>query len=193
MPPKAKITQADIIKAALTIVRSKGADMLNARALATLLNCSTQPIFSNYNNMTELRNDVIRSAQEIYRSYIEKGMKDPSLPAYKGSGMAYILFAKEETELFKLLFMRDRRGENLDTNKDEIRDIIALLMQSHGFDEKSAYDFHMKMWIFVHGIATMIATNYVPWDKETISRMISEEYHSYLSYCKKQRNGGNQT
>ena len=99
MPPTAKVTKADIVGAALTIVRNKGATELNARAIASLLNCSTRPIFSNYKSMAELRTDVIRSGREIYQSYIEKGMSDPSLPAYKGSGMAYILFAKEEKEL----------------------------------------------------------------------------------------------
>ena len=32
-------------------------------------------------------------------------------PPYKASGMAYIRFAREQRELFKLLFMRDRTNE----------------------------------------------------------------------------------
>ena len=35
-------------------------------------------------------------------------MAEGKYPPYKASGMAYIRFAKEEKELFKLLFMRDR-------------------------------------------------------------------------------------
>ena len=59
MPPKVKVTKEAIINAAMDIVRENGAAALNARAVAARLDCSTQPIFSNYNNMEELRADVI--------------------------------------------------------------------------------------------------------------------------------------
>ena len=55
MPPKVKITKEDIIKTAIDIVRDKGADAINARNIASVLNCSTQPIFSNFDNMEELK------------------------------------------------------------------------------------------------------------------------------------------
>ena len=58
MPPKVKITKDEILKAALGIVRKGGAQALNARALADALGCSTQPVFSNYPGMDELRADV---------------------------------------------------------------------------------------------------------------------------------------
>lgn len=48
MPPKVKVTKAEIVKAALAVVREHGAGVLNARTVAAVLNCSTQPIFSNF-------------------------------------------------------------------------------------------------------------------------------------------------
>ena len=48
MPPKVKITKEDIINAAVSLVRENGADALNARTVASLLGCSTQPVFSNF-------------------------------------------------------------------------------------------------------------------------------------------------
>ena len=56
MPPKVKITKEDIIKTAVELVRSNGAEALNARAVAAELNCSTQPVFSNFATMDELQN-----------------------------------------------------------------------------------------------------------------------------------------
>ena len=32
------------------------------------------------------------------------------------------------------------------------------------------------MWIYVHGIATMCATSYLDWDKDMISRMLTDAY-----------------
>ena len=41
----------------------------------------------------------------MYRQYIAEDMSSGEYPPYKASGMAYIRFADEERELFRLLFM----------------------------------------------------------------------------------------
>ena len=46
MPPKIKVTKEDIIRTSVELVRRSGEQAINARTLAALLNCSTQPIFS---------------------------------------------------------------------------------------------------------------------------------------------------
>ena len=61
MPPKIKITKQDIINTAIELVRASGDGAINARAIASALNCSTQPIFSNFETMDDLRDDVIVS------------------------------------------------------------------------------------------------------------------------------------
>ena len=113
MPPKVKITKEDIINAAVSLVRENGADALNARTVASVLGCSTQPVFSNFATMDELRLAVVEKADEICNEYIKKEIEIGDFPAYKASGMAYIRFAKEEKELFRLLYMRDRTGEKI--------------------------------------------------------------------------------
>ena len=111
MPPKVKVSKEDIINTAVDIVRNSGADAINARALASLLDCSTQPIFSNFASMDELHFAVLEKADAIYNKYIQREIESKKYPPYKASGMAYIRFAKEEKELFKLLYMRDRSNE----------------------------------------------------------------------------------
>ncbi|MBQ4039769.1 MAG: TetR/AcrR family transcriptional regulator, partial [Oscillospiraceae bacterium] len=72
MPPKAKITEKEIINAAVQLVREQGAGSLNARALANCLGCSTQPIFSNFAGMEEVLSAVIRHANELYNTYLKE-------------------------------------------------------------------------------------------------------------------------
>ena len=108
MPPKVKTTKDDIIHAAINLVREGGAEAINARNIAAALKCSTQPVFSNFASMTELKFKVIEEADKLYNKYINDEVEKGLYPPYKSSGMAYIRFAKEEKELFKLLFMRDR-------------------------------------------------------------------------------------
>ena len=71
MPPRVKITKDDIIKTAVELVRENGAESLNARAIALALDCSTQPIFSNFKTMEELFEATIVSAYEIYLAMSE--------------------------------------------------------------------------------------------------------------------------
>lgn len=90
--------------------------------------------------------------------------------------MAYIRFAKEEKELFKLLFMRDRTHENVKESKEEMKPFIEILQQKLGLNEEDAYFFHTEMWMYVHGIATTLVTSYIEWDIEFISRMLTDGY-----------------
>ena len=55
MPPKVRITKEDIIHTAVEIVRRDGTGAINARVIAKELNCSTQPVFSNFATMEDLR------------------------------------------------------------------------------------------------------------------------------------------
>lgn len=186
MPPKAKVTKRDIVNAAVDLVRESGAAALNARAAASRLDISTQPIFSHYSTMDELRADVIAAANGLYQEYLRREMASGDYPDYKASGMAYIRFAKEEKELFKLLFMRDRTGESVGQEADEIRPIIEIVKKNTGMSEEKAFLFHLEMWIYVHGIATMLATSYLEWDWELISRMLTDAYFGLRArYCGK--------
>ena len=187
MPPKSKVTKEQIITAALELVQECGADSLNARGVAARLGTSTQPIFSHFHSMEDLKEQVIHSANSMYQIYVHQEMSSGKYPPYKSSGMAYIRFAREERELFKLLFMRDRTGEEIRENRNEIASFLGLIQQNLGLSEDDAYLFHLEMWVCVHGIATMVATNYLPWDAETISRMLTDSYQGLrLRYIAKE-------
>ena len=106
MPPKIKTTREAIVGAALELVRTSGSQSINARNVAAALNCSTQPVFSNFANMEELKLAVVDKADRLCAEYIRLETESGLYPAYKASGMAYIRFAKEEKELFKYTFMK---------------------------------------------------------------------------------------
>lgn len=176
MAPKFKFTREEIIQAALELTREKGSSALTARGVAGKLGSSPKPIFGLFQSMEELQQEVLAAASATYQSYIEAEIKERRFPAYKSSGMAYIRFAKEERELFKLLFMRDRSQEAVTDGKEELRPLLKLIQESTGLSEEQAFLFHVEMWIYVHGIATMLVTNYLDWDMEFISRVLTDAY-----------------
>lgn len=178
MPPKVKITKQQIVDAALQIVRQSGADGINARSIANALSCSTQPVFSNFETMEDLRYAVVEVAESMYEEYTDLEIRSGKYPIYKATGMAYIRFAKDEPELFKLLFMRDRTKEVIPALSRTISDIVQ---STTGLKEKSAELFHLEIWAFVHGIAAMLATNYLKLDTNLISDMVTDVYQGLKS------------
>lgn len=176
MPPKVKVTREAIVNTAVEIVRKQGAEALNARAIAAILKCSTQPIFSNFATMQELRLAVVAEADKMCSDYICREVESGIYPPYKASGMAYIRFAKEETELFKLLYMRDRAGENVPKELEFGQQMEDIVHTSTGLDGDTAKLFHLEMWAYVHGIATMFATGFVDLPWELVSRMLTDAY-----------------
>lgn len=191
MPPKAKVTKEDIIHAAADVIREDGAAALNARAVASRLGTSTQPIFSHYNTMEALKTDTVSYADELYQSFLQRDMTSGEYPVYKASGIAYIRFAREEKELFKLLFMRDRSKEKIPQNLDEIRPMVQIIQKNTGLSEQDAAMFHLEMWVYVHGIATMIATSYLEWNGDMISKMLTDGYVGLKErYCGREMDHG---
>ena len=176
MAPKVKVTREDIIKTTLELVRKHGADYINARAIASALECSTQPIFSNFNSMEELQEETILCAYGLYLNFIKTEIEGGKYPQYKAFGMAYIRFAKEEKELFKLLFMRDRTNEDLSPSPD-FEESVNLIMELNNVSREQAMLIHLEMYTCVHGIATMVATSFLPLEWTLISQILSDIYH----------------
>ena len=180
MPPKIRVTRDEIVKAAVELIRREGADALNARAVARELDCSTQPVFSNFAAMEELRRAVLDAADALYQEYIDREIASGKYPAYKASGMAYIRFATEERELFKLLFMRDRSDEYLEPDTFWGTKLSGIVETSTGLTGDRAELFHLEMWAFVHGIAAMTATGFLTLDTELVSDMVTDAYRGMM-------------
>lgn len=176
MPPKVKVTKEDVINAAVEIVRKSGEQAINARTLAAALNCSTQPVFSNFATMDELRLAVVARADALCSEYMRREVENGEYPVYKANGMAYIRFAKEEKELFKLLYMRDRSRESVPEETDEGDRMASIVHSNTGLSGVDAKLFHLEMWAYVHGIAVMFATGFLDLEWELVSKMLTDAY-----------------
>lgn len=189
MPPKCRFTREEIIQAALELTAEQGVGALTARGLAQRLGSSAKPIFGLFANMEEVQQEVVKAANLRYQEYLRQDMSAGRYPPYKASGMAYIRFAREQKELFKLLFMRDRTHEEKAAG-DELEALLGLIQKNMGLSRDDAYRFHLEMWIYVHGIATMIATAYLEWDMDFISAALTDAYQGLrLRFLPKETEG----
>ncbi len=178
MPRKNMFTREQIVSSALELVREQGMEALTARGLGEKLGASSKPIFSWFRSMEQVQAAVMEGADQGYQTYLKSGMQEGKYPPFKAAGMAYIRFAKEEKQLFRLLFMRDRSHEpHQEKEGAEVAALMTELVQKNaGLNEQSARMLYLENWIYVHGIASMIATGYLEFDEADISVMMPDVY-----------------
>ena len=103
MPPKPKYTKEEIVDAAFELAREKGIDAVVAREVGKRLNTSSTPIFTVFDNMEELKNEVFQRAKNMFIQYMDDVLEYQ--PAFKEFGMRWVRFAKEEPNLYSFLFL----------------------------------------------------------------------------------------
>lgn len=185
MPPKCKFTREEIVLSALEIARIDGVDAVTARALGAKLGASSKPIFSIFNGMDQVQQEVFVSAKELYNSYVEEGLKEKETPTFKCVGMQYIKFALQESKLFQLLFMSEKTKkptvENvLSVIDDNYNEILASVQKSYGLTLADSERLYRHLWIYTHGIAVLCATNMCTFTGEEIEKMLTEVCVSVL-------------
>jgi len=182
MPPRVKFTKEEIVEAALRVTREGGIDSLTARSLAAELGASTRPMFTYFETVDELKHEVHEAAKGIYKIYIERGLAEP-VP-FLGVGQNTIRFAREEPELFRLLFLQKPDGadggaaEALAFSQDLVRDSI---MGIYKMDAYEADCYYRNLWLIAFSFCAMIAAGECPYTDEQMSAMFTEVS---LAVCK---------
>lgn len=174
MPPPRKVQKEDIINVALEILKEENIESLNARRIAKELNSSVQPIYHNFENMEELKEVAFKEMYKIYQDYMAKASVKEK--AYKEMGLAYIKFARDYPNYFKFIFMSktDFTPESLISNDDTGNDVIKIGMKLTGFSYEEQKKFHVKVWMFTHGIASLVATDTVKLTEREIDDLLRD-------------------
>ncbi len=173
MPPSVRFSRDAVLNAAYQLVRREGPDALNARAVARELGGSTQPIFRLFSGMDELRQAVIELALQTWKDSLHARIQTSAFP-YLSIGMGILLFARDEPELFKLLFMRDRVSDGSCTDYN-MNWGIPLIENSVKVDVETASKLYQRNWFYCYGLAVAIATKYIPCISECEMRTLLVE------------------
>lgn len=182
MPTTIRITKEMILNAAFDITRNEGIEKLSNREIAKKMNCSIRPIYYQFKNSEELYKELYNKINSYFYDFIMKNIVD-DIPHYKQIGINYIKFAQEETNLFKVLFMSPARNlpnTFVETDKTGFAGVIDAIKLSTHLSEKDIKSFHTKMWIFVHGIATLTVSKSVKFTEEQIRDLLSQEFQALM-------------
>lgn len=182
MPTTIRITKEMILNAAFDITRNEGIEKLSNREIAKKMNCSIRPIYYQFKNSEELYKALYNKINSYFYDFIMKNIVD-DIPHYKQIGINYIKFAQEETNLFKVLFMSPARNlpnTFVETDKTGFAGVVAAIKLSTHLSDKDIKSFHTKMWIFVHGIATLTVSKSVKFTEEQIRDLLSQEFQALM-------------
>lgn len=187
MPPKPKFTKEKIVQTALDIVSQKGAEALTAKELGDALGSSARPIFTVFNSMGEVQEEVRAAAMHRFESFAEYTL--PDMPLFKQVGMRMVLFGAKEPKLYQLLFMQENRSAvSFDDVFGELgptaETCIALIQDEYGMSKDDAKLLFENVWIYTFGVGALCATRVCRFSEERLGQMLSTEFRAMMLLVK---------
>ena len=174
MAPKNKFTKEEMVEAALRVVRAKGIGGLTAKTLADELGTSTQPVFTAFKSMDGVKQEVYAAAVRVYDGYTNAGLQE-KIP-FLGVGMQYIRFAREEPELYRLLFLTKPTEKEHSAMKamGHLQELVRpTLMNIYHITAEEADLYFRNLWFVVHSLSTLIVTGDCPYSDLEIGQILT--------------------
>lgn len=157
MPPKIVFTKDEIIQKAFDIFKNEGIENITARNVAAKLGCSTAPIYTSFQNIEEIKQEVLEKAFNILHGYTEKEYTENM---FLNIGVGLLNFARDYKKMYKTLFMENSNYKSIITEFGE-RNLIQMQKEEslRVLDEESLKQILHKMYIFTHGLAAFLCAD----------------------------------
>ncbi len=176
MPPQVNFSCEDIVNEGFNIVRKEGLQGLSARSVARNLKSSTQPIYRAFDSMQQLEQVVLEKIKEYAAEYMLQG--EETEKPFLSIGLRYVQFAREEKELFKLLYLSESaKGALFDSNIGPFHKLLDRMKADQhlqGLDETRLQRILQNMTIFTHGLTTLLWSNSLQYSKDSIRTILEQ-------------------
>src|SRR6056297_440862 len=174
MAPKIKYQRKNILNAALNILRRKGDNALTARNIAHEMGSSTHPIYSEFNSLNGLKRALIEYA---YEYFIEQITTINTPKGFLDIGVNYVKLSKKEKNIFSFIFMnKDFKMDRL--NFDQVDENMLNFIKKDEYVQKHAVKAYnlifYNLWIFTHGLASLIWESEMAYDEEVIKKTLKK-------------------
>ena len=180
MPRQPRFSKDDIVAAGLRIVRTSGFEAVSARALGKELGTSSSPMFTLFKDMNEVL-DAIRTAVEKTFVARMEGVTD-YFPAFKEFGLRLVAFAKEDPNVFQMLFLgKDARPEIAESIA---RKCLGSVEQGYGLSSEQVEMLFRQMWPVACGIAALCVKHPEEFPQDEVSKTLSYHFSGIISIIK---------
>ena len=183
MPPKQRITREMILDKSFAMFRNEGMEAVNARSIAKALNCSTQPIFSYFAGMEDLKQALDQRARDSFEESIAY-RAEGNIPLVDACN-AYVRFAGEHPRLFAYLFMRSgAKVTSAPVSKEMHMTLASQESEICGLSAEQAKELCLSLWVYAHGLATACAAGIVSLSDECVSRTLDRLHKGEVTRIK---------
>lgn len=171
MPPKQRITREMILERSFAMFCKEGMEAVNARSVAKALNCSTQPIFSYFEGMEDLRSAIEQKAKDTFTQVMQSASEEGSFLA---CGTAYIRLASEQPRLFARLLLTVGEEEPMPLLAEGLEEKLkGSLSGQYGLDGQQADRLYHDLWTYAHGMASLVAVGRLAFDEQVIAERLA--------------------
>lgn len=157
-------TEAAIVEAGRDLLAERGLEGLSMRAVAGRVGVSATAIYNYFENKQALLDRVVLSGWSRFEAYLQAAVADRdrgSLERLYALGGAYIRFALENQEYFKVLFtMRTEHPRDIAELPAEggylmLREAVEEAMGAGRLRREDPDLVALYLWTHVHGLVTL--------------------------------------
>lgn len=160
MAKLSNLTRESMLDAALDLVRQGGPAALTARNLSASLHCGLNPIFTAFGTMEGVLQAVKEAARNLFDTRMQAGFH--LNPPFKGFGIAFLWFAMDEPQLYKLIM---RPTVPTTSFQDYIEktvgykaECMTAIIETFGLKGKEAEVLYFQMLYLALGLAGIMIT-----------------------------------
>ncbi|MYM54383.1 TetR/AcrR family transcriptional regulator [Thalassovita mangrovi] len=153
-----------LLDTAKRVVEQSGAAQLSLRSLADEAGVSTAAPYHHFKNKTALLAAVAAATMREFNAYLTSSFDAALSPQERLErlGVAYVTFARDHPELFKLIQWSDRQAETTDQELAELRKENFGILYAAVADclpkasEETRHTACAAAWSLVHGAAVLV-------------------------------------
>jgi len=181
MPRRQNITKGMVLDAAFSVVRESGMSELTARKIASKLQCSTIPIYSQFRSMGKLEEEVLLAASSLLMEYTRKGYTPHP---FLNMGIGMILFSRDNPNLFKALFSGNARAhEIVEDIRSSFKDELSKVEDFSKLPPEHLEEMMGMMLTFTIGLANMASSGLLtPPTEEHVIHMLDESGDAVINH-----------
>ena len=180
MARKKEIDKQRILDAAYKLAVRGGIESLTARNVAKAVNCSTQPIYLEFENMQDLRNQVLaKISDELKSNTLQQSFTGEPLIDLD---LSYLYFAKEHVDLFRAMFVDGKFGNQMivDTLMGLGLEKFKQQFDAEQFSEERLNHIVISNWIAATGLATLLINKMANFTQAQMISVLKAQIHEAM-------------
>lgn len=180
MARKKEISRDKILDVAYKMAVKDGIKGLTARSIAKTGHFSTQPLYLEFNNMNDLREQVLKKISDDLRT---KTLQQ----SYTGDALinldlSYIEFAQKHVNLFRAMFVDGKFDSKVisDTLMDLGTEKFKEQYPDTQYDEDRVRDIVIANWISTTGMAALVVNKIATFNQTQIINVLNAQIHDAM-------------